>query len=69
MSDDSTSSQVLQEEVNERGKVLLKDYKTFFSYSIGGLWGIAIVVFLHIIIHGATVAVSVYLGLALSDRY
>jgi ATP-binding cassette subfamily C (CFTR/MRP) protein 1 len=65
----SGGNDVLKEEVNERGKVVWSDYKAFFKYSFGGLWGIAIIIVLHMIIHGSTLAVSIYLGLTLTNHF
>ena len=60
---------MLKEEINEKGKVGWKDYKAFFEFSVGGLWGILIILVLHMIIHGTTLAVSIYLGLTLTSKF
>ena len=60
---------MIKDEENVRGKVEWKDYKAFFRYSVGGVWGIAIVILLHVIIHCTTLAISIYLGLTLTDHF
>ena len=59
----------MKEESNLRGKVVWQDYKDFFKFSVGGIYGILAVVFIHIVMHLSTVAVSIYLGLTLTNRF
>jgi len=60
---------VLQEEENYKGLIGWKDYKEFFSYSKCGIWGVALIVFCHFVINATTLAVSVYLGLTLTNHF
>lgn len=63
-----TSKDVLKDEVDAKGKVAWNDYKTFFSFSVSGKWGIVLVLALHVVINICTVAVSIYLGLTLTSK-
>jgi ABC-type multidrug transport system fused ATPase/permease subunit len=58
----------LKDEVDAKGKVSWSDYKIFFSFSVGGKWGIVLVLALHVVINFCTVAVSIYLGLTLTSK-
>lgn len=64
-----SNKDVLQDEIDAKGKVEWNDYKKFFRFSLGGLWGIALVFVLHIVINLCTVAVSIYLGLTLTNHF
>lgn len=44
-----------------------QDYKRFFKYSVGGIYGIVAVITIHLVMHLSTVAVSIYLGLTLTN--
>ena len=45
------------------------DYTEFFSYSVGGSWGILLVFIMHAIINGCTMAVSLYLAFSLTHQF
>ena len=62
-------SQVIQEELIEAGKVGWADYKEFFSYAFGGLGGIVLIVFLHIVINLCTLSVSLFLAFSLTKKF
>lgn len=58
----------MKDEIDAKGKVEWSDYKIFFNFSVGGLWGILLVFVLHVLINLCTVAVSIYLGLTLTSK-
>lgn len=59
---------IVKDEVDSKGKVLWQDYKNFFSYSVGGIYGIVLVILLHFVINFCSVAVSIYLALTLTNH-
>ena len=44
-------------------------YKTFFRFAPGGFWGLALVILVHMVINGCSVAVSLYLAFTLTQRF
>ena len=57
---------MIEEELIEAGKVTWADYKEFFSYAFGGLGGIILIIFLHIVINLCTLSVSLFLAFSLT---
>ena len=45
------------------------DYKEFFSYAFGGLGGIILIIFIHIVINLCTLAVSLFLAFTLTKQF
>ena len=60
---------MIKEEEILRGQVKWSDYSKLFSYAPGGKCGIALIIFLHILINLSTVGVSLYLSFALTQRF
>lgn len=63
------TKQVIQDEEDETGLIRMKDFLEFFSYSVGGSWGVILVFFMHALINGATMAVSLYLAFSLTHQF
>lgn len=63
------NQQVIQEELIEAGKVSLADYKEFFSYAFGGVCGIFVIIFLHVVINLCTLSVSLFLAFSLTQQF
>ena len=66
---DEEGEQVITEELIEAGKVAWSDYKDFFDYAFGGLWGIAMIVFIHLVINLCTLGVSLFLAFSLTQKF
>ena len=49
------------------GNVKWAEYRQFFSFAFGGLCGIAVIVFVHIIINLCNLAVSLFLAFSLTE--
>ena len=60
---------MIKEELIEAGKVGWADYKYFFSFAFGGLWGIGFIVFIHLIINLCTLSVSLFLAFSLTHKF
>ena len=65
-SNDIKSSQIIEDERIEVGSVSWETYKAFFRFAPGGFWGIALVILVHVIINGCSIAVSLYLAFTLT---
>ena len=57
---------MIKEELIEAGKVGWADYREFFSYAFGGIFGIVMIIFLHVIINLCTLSVSLFLAFSLT---
>ena len=57
---------MIKDEEDETGLVGMKDFLEFFSYCVGGSWSVVLVFFMHALINGATMAVSLYLAFSLT---
>jgi hypothetical protein len=57
---------VLKDEKNLQGRVKWNDFKSFFSYNRFGVYGIALIFLFQIIVQLSSLAVSFYLGYALT---
>ena len=66
-SETENSSQVIQDEVIEAGKVSWADYKEFFSFAFGGTGGIILIIVIHIVINLCTLSVSFFLAFSLTQ--
>ena len=60
---------IIEEERIEVGSVSWQTYKRFFSYAPCGLWGIAFIVLLHVIINLCNLGVSLYLAFTLTQKF
>lgn len=58
--------QIIEDERIEVGSVSWEIYKRFFSYAPCGLWGIAFIVLLHVIINLCNLGVSLFLAFTLT---
>ena len=59
---------MIQEELIEAGKVGWADYKEFFSYAYGGMCGIFLIIFLHVVINLCTLSVNFFLAFSLTKQ-
>jgi ABC-type bacteriocin/lantibiotic exporter with double-glycine peptidase domain len=64
-----SKAQIIEEEVIEVGSVSWETYKRLFRLGPLGIWSIAFVVLMHIVINAANLAVSLYLALTLTERF
>ena len=60
---------MIKEEEIDIGKVVWAEYKEFFSFAFGGIYGIVFIFVLHVIINLCTMAVSLFLALTLTHRF
>lgn len=68
-SETASKAQIIEEEVIEVGSVSWETYTRLFRMGPYGLWSIAFVVVLHIVINACNLAVSLYLALTLTERF
>ena len=61
--------QLIEEEKMIEGTIGWADVKEYFSYAAGGVWGMALVFFLHLLINCATMGVSLFLAFELTQRF
>ena len=59
----------MKKEQIARGNVKWAEYRQFFSFAFGGLCGIALIVFLHLIINLCNLAVSLFLAFSLTSMF
>ena len=59
----------MKKEQIAHGKVKWAEYRQFFSFAFGGLCGIALIVFLHLIINLCNLAVSLFLAFSLTQMF
>jgi hypothetical protein len=63
------SAQIIKEEDVASGEVSWSTYKELFSFAFGGIWGIVLVIVLHVMINACAVAVSLYLAFTLTFMF
>lgn len=67
--DEGTQRQIIGDEKVEEGSVSWALQKRFYSYAPCGLYGVVVIILLHVVINACNMAVSLYLAFTLTNRF
>ena len=58
---------MISEELIEAGKVAWSDYRDFFDYAFGGMYGIVLIIALHLVINLCSLGVSLFFAFSFTE--